>query len=219
MLDFFLTRDFFFYQQCLFSFSFASSFISNSPCTWICCLWPRSLCTIPHLFTTMAHFIFYVCKKGINLVYRHHCYNKQSNHLHIPQFYQSICIPQTSQSFDVSNSQLKNISTIQIIYMKYIRYKILYNPLIQVDLAHWVHSSRLYNYFFYYWSNGGDLILVTCSISFHGSNNESQSHLTNVLPPLSRIQCHKLKNIVKMVKLHKKNLPHLATNERWQNNL
>jgi hypothetical protein len=53
-----------------------------------------------------------------------------NGHLHIPQLFQSICIPQTSQPFDASNSQLKIISTIQLIYMKYIRFKILYNPLI-----------------------------------------------------------------------------------------
>jgi len=82
--------------------------------------------------------------------------------------------------------------------------KILYNPLIWIDLAHWVHSSRLYIYFcltlIQYWG----FSIVTCSTSFHGSNDESQSHLINVLPPLSRVQCHKLKNIAKMVKIHKK---------------
>lgn len=68
-------------------------------------------------------------------------------HLHIPQFFQSICIPQTFQPFDASIPQFKKMLTIQMIYMKYIRFKILYNPLIWVDIAHWVHSSRLYNLF------------------------------------------------------------------------
>jgi hypothetical protein len=48
------------------------------------------LCTIPHLSTTMAYLNFYVCKKGINLTYKHHCYNKQCSHHHFAFFFQCL---------------------------------------------------------------------------------------------------------------------------------